>query len=74
MLPYTSERLTPVEKAVQKDQERRVCTSCQRMQHIERSGARICLVQHNHDYTPADVLAGRVHCNDYINIKIGRTE
>jgi hypothetical protein len=44
------------------------------MQRQKRGGARVCVVQENHDYTPADVIAGRVQCGDHFPIKVGMTE
>jgi len=66
ILPFDSEHLTAPEKSVQHDMERRHCCSCSLLQYRSRSGARMCEIQEQHDYTPADVLAGNVICEDWI--------
>ena len=61
MLPYTSDRLTPVEQAVQREQERRDCMTCSNAQRQPRSGARVCVEPEAPD--TRDVLAGLVICD-----------
>lgn len=64
-LPFTGDRLTPVEEYVQHEQERRNCITCDLLQRHNRSGARVCDKQADHDYNPCDVICGRVKCEDY---------
>jgi len=64
MLPYTSEKLTPVEKAVQREQEKRDCTTCSNLQTRKRSGARVCAEPDAPD--TRDVLAGNVRCEFWV--------
>lgn len=58
MLPYNSERLTPVERAVQVMQTPRKCSSCRHQVRYARSGFRGC----EEGFDSQAVQRGMVRC------------
>lgn len=68
-MPFDHNRLTPVEKTVEFGHEVHTCITCEHMQAQLRGGARQCVLQQEHSFTPADVVAGKVDCSDHEPMK-----
>lgn len=65
ILPFNAERLTEPEKALQLEQEHRVCCSCDNLRRQHRGGARGC----SKDIDVAAVLCGDIMCDEYLPIR-----
>jgi len=55
-------QLTTIERAVQAEQEHRICTTCDNAQNVNGYGAKVCCMDHD----TGAVLAGEIVCGDYV--------
>ncbi len=67
--PYNSDCLTEPEQALQREQERKNCVTCEWLGKQRRGGTREC--ERGND--PGPVLAGEVICEDHMPIRAGMT-
>lgn len=68
ILPFDSEHLTDPEKALQIEQEHRVCCDCDNLARNHRGGARVCTEKQD----VAAVLRGDMLCEYFLPIRVER--
>ena len=68
VLPFDSEHLTDPEKALQMQQDHRICCDCDNLKRQHRGGARGCTL----DLDVAAVLRGDMICHEFLPIRLDR--